>query len=163
MTRCYLETPELELETVFQLIASTRMRDIPILNPQLQVAAIGFRRWQPAASDEGDPSTVWAGVLLTPWFMNLLLLPASAHPLPVVAPGGQTIVHLPGGPMPFMAGHEAALGDYRLCSLFSPVQQFADQESARLTAEEILKQVFPPPLAADAPNLARRRLFGLSA
>jgi hypothetical protein len=41
-----------------------------------------------------------------------------------------------------MAGHEAALGDYRLCSLFSPVLQFVDQASACSTAEEVLKLLF---------------------
>jgi len=148
--------PGAQLESLFRHIADTRMQGIPILNPALQVEAIGFRQWQ------GPQGLLWVGVLLTPWFMNLLLLPAAADSLPAVPPGGEVVVPLPGDALPFMAGHEAALGDYRLCSLFSPVLQFADQDSARSTAEEILKLMFPPAQPA-APDLSRRRLFGLGA
>ena len=49
----------------FQRIAETQMRDVPILNPQLHVQAIDF---QPLADQ------TWLGVLLTPWFMNLIWL-----------------------------------------------------------------------------------------
>lgn len=146
--------PGAQLESLFRQIADTRMQGIPILNPALQVEAIGFQQWQ------GPQGLLWVGVLLTPWFMNLLLLPAAPDSLPPVAPAGEVVVPLPGDALPFMAGHEAALGDYRLCSLFSPVLQFADQDSARSTAEEVLKLLFPPAQPA-APDLSRRRLFGL--
>ena len=146
--------PGAQLESLFRQIADTRMQGIPILNPALQVEAIGFRQW------EGPQGLLWAGVLLTPWFMNLLLLPAAPDSLPPVPPGGEVVVALPGDALPFMAGHEAALGDYRLCSLFSPVVQFADQPSACSTAQEVLKLLFPPAQPA-TPDLSRRRLFGL--
>jgi [NiFe] hydrogenase assembly HybE family chaperone len=84
----------------------------------------------------------------------------SPDSLPPVPPGGEVVVPLPGDALPFMAGHEAALGDYRLCSLFSPVLQFADQASACNTAEEVLKLLFPA-AQPTAPDLSRRRLFGL--
>lgn len=148
------QTPGPGLEQLFRQIADTRMQGIPILNPALQVQAIGFRQW------DGPHGQLWVGVLLTPWFMNLLLLPAAADSLPPVPPGGEVVVQLPGDALPFMAGHEAALGDYRLCSLFSPVLQFVDQASACSTAEEVLKLLFPPAQPA-APDMSRRRLFGL--
>ena len=148
--------PGAQLESLFRQIEQTRMQGIPILNPALQVQAIGFRQW------DGPHGLLWVGVLLTPWFMNLLLLPAAADSLPPVAPGGEVVVALPGDALPFLAGHEDALGDYRLCSLFSPVMEFADQASACSTAEEVLKLLFPPAQPA-APNLSRRRLFGLRA
>jgi [NiFe] hydrogenase assembly HybE family chaperone len=148
--------PSLQLESLFRQIEQTRMQGIPILNPALQVRAIGFRQW------DGPHGLLWVGVLLTPWFMNLLLLPAATDSLPPVAPGGEVVVALPGDALPFLAGHEDALGDYRLCSLFSPVMEFADQASACATAEEVLKLLFPPAQPA-APDLSRRRLFGLRA
>ena len=146
--------PTAQLESLFRQIEQTRMQGIPILNPALQVQAIGFRQW------DGPHGLLWVGVLLTPWFMNLLLLPAAPDSLPPVPPGGEVVVPLPGDALPFLAGHEDALGDYRLCSLFSPVLQFADQASACSTAEEVLKLLFPPVQPA-APDLSRRRLFGL--
>lgn len=150
----FATTPAPQLEALFRDIAASRMQGIPILNPALQVEAIGFQPW------DGPQGRLWAGVLLTPWFMNLLLLPIDTDSLPPVPPGGEVVVALPGDALPFMAGHEDALGDYRLCSLFSPVLQFADQDSARATALEVLKLLFPPAQPA-APDLSRRRLFGL--
>lgn len=154
--------PEARLEAVFTQIAHTRMRDIPIINPALRVEAIGFRRWCPgAAASEVADGPLWLGVLLTPWFMNLMLLPAGDEALPPVPPGGETLLALPGGDLPFMAGQEDGIGAYRLCSLFSPVLQFTDQDSARATALEVLRLLFPAP-EAGAPDLSRRRLFGLA-
>lgn len=162
MNASHATHPGAQLETVFRHIALTRMQDIPLLNPALTVEAIGFRRWSVgAASEEVVDGPLWLGVLLTPWFMNLMLLPAVADALPAVPAGGACLLSLPGGNLPFMAGSEDGIGAYRLCSLFSPVQQFADQDSARATALEVLRLLFPAP-AADAPDLARRRLFGLS-
>ncbi|WP_059287489.1 [NiFe]-hydrogenase assembly chaperone HybE [Aquitalea magnusonii] len=65
----FATTPAPQLEALFRDIAASRMQGIPILNPALQVEAIGFQQWG------GPQGRLWAGVLLTPWFMNLLLLP----------------------------------------------------------------------------------------
>lgn len=145
----YPQTPALQLETCFRQIAATRMHGVELLNSRLTVEAIGFRRWQ----------DMWVGVLLTPWFMNLMLLPAEDNALPAVEPGAQVELAFPGGEIPFMAGSEAALGDYRWCSLVSPVDAFQDQQSARTVAEECLELLFPPIPAV--PDPSRRRLFGL--
>jgi [NiFe] hydrogenase assembly HybE family chaperone len=156
-------SPGARLEAAFRRVALTRMHDIPILNPALGVEAIGLRRWRPGSVEaETLDGPFWLGILLTPWFMNLLLLPAGAEALPAVPPGGEIILSLPGGDLPFMAGREDGIGEYRLCSLFSPVLQFADQDSARATALEVLRLLFPPP-APGTPDLSRRRLFGLTA
>ena len=162
MTSSSTDHPGTRLEAVFSHIAATRMNGVPLVNPALAVEAIGFRRWQLGAADaEVADGPLWLGILLTPWFMNLLLLPATADALPAVPPGGSVPVALPGGTLPFLAGSEDGIGAYRMCSLFSPLQQFADQASARATAVEMLRLLFPAP-SADAPDLSRRRLFGLS-
>lgn len=147
--QAYPQTPALLLETCFQQIAATRMHGVELLNSRLTVEAIGFRRWQ----------DLWVGVLLTPWFMNLMLLPAEENALPPVEPGGQVELAFPGGAIPFMAAREAQLGDYRWCSLVSPVDAFQDQLSARAVAAECLELLFPPLPAV--PDPSRRRLFGL--
>jgi Protein of unknown function (DUF3457). len=53
------------LETTFNEILDKRMRDLPVVNASLSVQAVGFNRF-------GED---WLGVLITPWFMNLMLLP----------------------------------------------------------------------------------------
>jgi [NiFe] hydrogenase assembly HybE family chaperone len=56
-----------DLVARYQAIYEERMRDLPIVNPKLAVEAVGFDQWE-----EKD-----LGILITPWFMNLVLLPDS--------------------------------------------------------------------------------------
>jgi len=140
------------LERVFVGIQHTRMQGLDeLLNPLLQVEAVGFRYWQG-----------WrVGVLITPWFMNLMILPDS-RPLPARGEGETAyVLELPEGAIAFLLGHERELGDYLMCSLFSPVKEFADQQTARLAAQEVLKLLFTDQPAEPVPDLSRRRFFGL--
>ena len=52
-------------------IQRERMADIPLLNPALEVQAVGFSVWE----------AYCLGVLITPWFMNLMLLPLAGDKL----------------------------------------------------------------------------------
>ena len=55
------------LEAEFTRIGEERMKDIGLYNPVLKVESVGFRRWEN-----------WlAGILVTPWFMNFIMLPTS--------------------------------------------------------------------------------------
>lgn len=140
------------LERVFVGIQHTRMQGLDeLLNPLLQVEAVGFRYWQG-----------WrVGVLITPWFMNLMILPDS-RPLPARGEGETAyVLELPEGAIAFLFSHERELGDYLMCSLFSPVKEFADQQTARLAAQEVLKLLFTDQPAEPVPDLSRRRFFGL--
>ena len=140
------------LERVFVGIQHTRMQGLDeLLNPLLQVEAVGFRYWQG-----------WrVGVLITPWFMNLMILPDS-RPLPARGEGETAyVLELPEGAIAFLFGHERELGDYLMCSLFSPVKEFADQQTARIAAQEVLKLLFTDQPAEPVPDLSRRRFFGL--
>ncbi len=53
------------LTETFRDIAEGRMRALPVMNPSLRVEAVGFQTWA------GRPT----GVLIAPWFVNLLLFP----------------------------------------------------------------------------------------
>ena len=121
------------LEALYSEIEATRMKDVPILNPALTVAAIGFAPWQ----------EFHLGVLLTPWFMNLMLLPQDAQGFSELKPGvgEKRQIQLPAGQVEFIVGHEQALGYSLSCSLFSPVFEFSDQEAAVETAQAALAQV----------------------
>jgi hypothetical protein len=56
---------DLALEAVFEAVRRTRMADLPFLNPQLRVEAVGFRDWQGAR----------VGALITPWSIVIVAMP----------------------------------------------------------------------------------------
>ncbi|MCZ7595046.1 MAG: [NiFe]-hydrogenase assembly chaperone HybE [Hyphomicrobium sp.] len=123
------------LEAAFAKIEAERMDGIPILNPRLKVEAVGTRDWN------GD----WLSVLITPWFINLMLLPGTDEWAAVWAdlPLGSRLAHtFPAGRFDFLVGEEEGIGRYQMCSLFSPVLEFEDQEAARIAAEAALEALF---------------------
>jgi [NiFe] hydrogenase assembly HybE family chaperone len=124
-------SPAPRLEAAYTRIWRTRMAGLPFLNDNLRVEAVGFRAW------EGQ----WLGALVTPWSMNLVLLPGEGEwtPLPQ---GGERFVALPAGRFRFVAGHDEELGEHHACSLFSPAQEFADHETARAVAAAALEALF---------------------
>ena len=148
------------------------MQGVPILNPALSVEAVGFRHW----------NEHWLGVLITPWFMNLWLMPRVSAKWPTITAGASRHHVFPAGVFEFLGGHETTLGDYQACSLFSPMFDFADHTAAHATAVAALDALFdvanrelgevhaPPQSAAAAPEHAlpaaravskRDFLFGL--
>lgn len=141
-----------DLEALFTHIGATRMAGIPILHPGLRVQAVGFER-------DGDAAV---GVLVTPWFMNLvrLALEPSASDLPV----GQTRERTVGNAcFSFIVGHEDGFGSYEACSLFSPMAEFVDHEAAVATARAVLDTLRRPPDEPSSPPPAMSRramLFG---
>ena len=160
------------LEQAFARIQRERMADVPVLHPALQVQAVGFAL---EPGEEAEPIIAW-GVLITPWFMNLIRLPLRSAEL--LAPGSDAVREMGGQPLDFIGAQEPWLGDgtlsrYELCSLFSPMFEFADQAAAVATAVEVLRLLRAPkpvPAAAvqPAPPMAavparRGFLFGRSA
>jgi [NiFe] hydrogenase assembly HybE family chaperone len=124
--------PAERLEAAFRSIHERRMQGLPLLNSALAVEAVGFGPWE----------SHWLGVLITPWFMNLMLIPREPEGWRGAA-AGDAVAHLfPAGSFEFIAGRDEALGDYQSCSLFSPMFEFADQDSARLTAVAALRALF---------------------
>ena len=131
------------------------MHDLPICNHKLQVEAVGF---QPTA--EGH----WAGAMITPWAINLLCLPAQLDGWPALAACSKHDWHFPSGDYEFTVAEEASIGNYHLCSLFSPALEFESHAAARLTALAAVHALFEPPLAAPAAAkpTSRRAFLGLS-
>lgn len=140
-----------ELEQHYRAVLSERMREMPFVNPALEVEAIGFRDFQ------GHQ----LGVLLTPWFMNLVLLPGSGD-WDDYAPGTACRWSLPEGSYDFNVCRDAELGVYMTAVLFRTVADFPDQETARGIAVEIMQRLFQP--GDNAPEegrrFTRRDLFG---
>lgn len=130
------------LEAAFRHVQATRLRGVPVLHPKLQVRALGFT----PLPDE--PGLAW-GVLLTPWFMNLVRLPLGDGAAPGLArPGAKAKRDIGRRAFEFIGAHEPGLGDFEACSLFSPMFEFTDQPAAVATAEAVLKQLREPVAAA---------------
>lgn len=142
-----LETRIHDLEARFRHIGQARMVGVPLLNPALRVQAVGFRR-----HDAG-----WLGVLITPWFINLILLPRNGDWAQL--PLGSTQDHaFPSGAYRFVVAEEAGIGRYQSCSLLSPVPEFAEQDSAAAFAVAALEalQNPEPDTPRDQPAMSRR-------
>jgi [NiFe] hydrogenase assembly HybE family chaperone len=116
----------------FAHIGHTRMAGLPVVNPALQVQAVGFERL-PA-----EPA-VALGVLITPWFMSLVRLPLDDGAQGRMAGVTQRQTRVVGPSCIDFIGHdEAELGRFESCSLFSPMQAFADQRCAVEVAQSVL-------------------------
>jgi [NiFe] hydrogenase assembly HybE family chaperone len=120
------------LEDRFRAILQRQMQDVPMLNPALSVEAIGLRPW----------SDHWLGMLVTPWFMNLVLLPRVLAKWQSIGQGESRHYVFPAGVFEFIGARDPVLGDYQACSLFSPMFEFANQQGARDTATAALEALF---------------------
>lgn len=188
-----LHTRSAELAASFATIAHTRMAGVPVLNAALRVEAVGFEVMRDdtllaecgdRTSESGGPClgrpdaavrapvevAAGLGILITPWFMNLVRLPLQRDDTVVAV--GRTRKHmLRGEPFEFIGAHEPAIGAFAACSLFSPMFEFTDQDHARATALAVLAELRDEARAAmpvatanaDAPPARRAFLFGRSA
>lgn len=127
--------PVAELEALFRRIHANQMAGMPVLNTALHVEALGFRL----------TAYGWLGILITPWFMNLILLPAANRPWATLAGGKQCNLTFPTGEYLFTADQDTELGEFLSCQLFSPMYHFPDQEIARIAAGAALDAMLTTP------------------
>jgi [NiFe] hydrogenase assembly HybE family chaperone len=135
----------------YQAIFEERFRDLPIINPALRVEAVGFRE---LAEHE-------FGVLISPWFINLVLLPGTER-WDHRPQGSVCTVELPGGKVDFTVSHDDVSGTMLSAAMFGTVTEFPDQEMAREVARETLRLLFSKEYAADDAKqgrMSRRQLF----
>ena len=125
-------SPATALQQRFQHIWRQQMQDVPIVNPALAVEALGFRPWREH----------WLGVLVTPWFMNLWLMPRVVDHWQEVGERESRHHVFPAGVFEFIGGRDAVIGPYQACSLFSPMFDFADAAGAHDTALASLDALF---------------------
>lgn len=148
----YASDPSRHLEAVFRDIERTRMGGLPILNTHLAVEATGFAAWQ------GH----WLGALITPWFLNLVLVPGAQGEWPSAAEGERIVWKLPAGECGFYGSFEPAIGEYHASSVHSPMTRFADQAAARVEALRSLDAWLAVPPQKEDPAIAAdggRRAF----
>lgn len=125
----------MRLEAVFTQIALTRMRDLPVSNPDLQVEALGFRPW-----NQGN-----LGILITPWCMNLVWIPDDQAVWSGIPSGVRQLLDLPSGEYEFLTAGEPAIGAWLASSLFSPMFGFDSMTRAREVATMVLAEVLALP------------------
>jgi [NiFe] hydrogenase assembly HybE family chaperone len=144
-----MPVPAINIEALvarYEKIRAERMQGLPIVNPVLQVEAVGFRE------HEGQH----LGVLITPWFMNLLLLP-TGDDWEEEAQGNTVDWEFPGGPVEFTVSVDEELGTFLSAILFRSMTDMPDQETARAIAEEIMKNLFVK--VRDDKGISRRALL----
>ncbi|MBL4762848.1 MAG: [NiFe]-hydrogenase assembly chaperone HybE [Gammaproteobacteria bacterium] len=126
-----LRQKEQQLETLFKRIHVERMADVPITNEDIKVTAVGFQQWENS----------YLGILVTPWFMNLMLLPGSTENWDDQQELSKKKYCFPSGRYTFLTGFEPDIGKYQTCSLFSPMYEFADNDAAVDTATFAIKEL----------------------
>lgn len=119
------------LLSAYRDIVQPRMRSLPMFNEALQVEAVDFQLHQDRP----------CGVIITPWFMNLVLLPAETDDWTALAPGESHKVTFPAGDYECTASIVEGLGTHLALPLFTTVKDFTDQETAVLIARDILQRL----------------------
>ncbi|HOV03207.1 MAG TPA: [NiFe]-hydrogenase assembly chaperone HybE [Hyphomicrobiales bacterium] len=122
----------------FRIIAEG-MRDLPLCNPAIAVEAVDFR----IHDGEG------VGVLITPWFMNVVLLPLDDQPFEMAAMGRKRLVEMPAGPREFLVGGDEVTGLFAAHSLHSPILDVSSHDAAVAVARSALDKLMTPPPEED--------------
>lgn len=150
------ENPTAFLEAHYRHVWQTRRPDFPTVNVALAVELVGFARY------EGD----WLGVVITPWFLNLVLISGGGQLWGDIPAGERRYLNLPCGTMPFIADDDPEIGSYQYCPLIASVDQLPNMATARLVAADAMATVFgapqsreekpPSPVAEEKPEVSRR-------
>lgn len=121
--------------------AAVRMEGLHFVNPHLRVEPVRFAAW----------NGHWLGVLVTPWFMNLVLAPRDPAAWTSLRLGGKRHFTFPAGDYEFIGARDPACGEFAMCSLFSPMLEFASHAQAVEVATHALAALFDPRNASDDP------------
>lgn len=133
------------LVSLYRRIGEETMHELPVFNERLAVEAVGFREW------DGH----LLGVIVAPWFMNLVIIPGDATAAAQAEHASRSEWEFPAGRYEF---HAADLEDAPLhltMPLFSAVTDFPDQATAHSVAEAVLEGLFSEE-AARKPERTRR-------
>ncbi len=131
------ENPSKRLEAGFKYIYRNRMNGLPFLHPKVKVHAIGFKKW----------THFWFGVIVTPWAINLILCEGEEGFWKSVPEGKKLHYQFPAGLYDFISVKDKILGEYKMCSLLSPLEEIKDDKMAIEVAfaalDEIMKDEAP--------------------
>ena len=127
----------------FTEVWHSTMRDVPLVNKALRVEAVGFQKY----------NGMVMGVLVSPWFMNLVLLP-DEDDWSGLTTGAKEVVAFPSGEYEFIHNTREMTGGYKACSLFSPMGDFTSHKDATDVARAVMEAIFDPEHRADTDRAA---------
>jgi [NiFe] hydrogenase assembly HybE family chaperone len=136
-----LPDPSPRLNAAYRAIAR-RMDGLNFVNPAIEVEAVGFAPWE----------AHWLGVMVTPWCINLMLLPREPDGWTSLPQGKTLRYRFPAGDYDFISSRDDAVGEYQMCSLISPVLEIPDHATARQVAE-LARTALLDPANAPVPDV----------
>ena len=145
-----LPDPSPRLNAAYRAIAR-RMDGLDFVNPAIDVEAVAFAPWE----------SHWLGVMVTPWCMNLMLLPRDASGWTSLPQGKKLRYVFPAGEFEFISSRDDAVGEYQMCSLISPVLELPDHATACQVAELARAALLDPANAPvpEAPKAVKTPTF----
>ena len=152
MLRNFMTDPSQTIEQVFNCTHQQQMQDLPFINPAVQVAAIDFALY------EQD----WLGILLTPWMLNIMLLPGPEREwteFKTSAVGEKINLNFSNGEYTFMLNQHPQLGQFLSCSLLSPVNDIRDQAAGVRLAKDARRLLTAIPSIEPAQPYSSHRAF----
>ena len=145
LLRSFSENPAAFFVNGFTAVLREKMQGLPILAPHLTVQALPFVR----------VGSHWLGVVATPWSVVAVCACGNRSQWTSHSAGAEYPVDLPGGRFTFLATADDVLGGALLCSLKSPVRDFADDTAAAAFARTCLT-LMTTPVKAETVNGSRR-------
>lgn len=133
-----------DIEAIFRRIHREQMAGLPLLNDRLTVATHGFQVYRGRV----------IGVLVTPWLMNLVMLPGTGDDWDGLALGHKQPHAFPSGSYKFMVNEIDGLGRCQTHSLFSPMREFSGQAHALAAAEAFLRDLMTPSAGSESESEA---------
>ena len=116
------------LEQTFTQIHQQQMFGLPLLNNLLRVQALGFHEFEGRIT----------GIIITPWMMNLLILPADDDDWGALELGKKQSHRFPSRTFQFMVNEFEGIGKCQTYSLYSPMSEFTNQDHALAAAQSFL-------------------------
>ncbi len=136
---------------IFERIHRERMAGLPLLNERLQVEVLGFQVYEGRV----------LGILITPWLMNLVLLPGEQDHWEDLTMGHKEPHVFPAGTYKFMVNEIEEIGACQTHSLYSPMREFQSQAHVRAAAEAILRDLMTTTVSpASGPDANDAELLG---
>ena len=123
-----LATTERTIAETFERIWREQMQGIPLLNPMLRVETLGFQEWQGRV----------IGIVITPWLMNLVMLPNEEDDWEGMELGDKQPHTFPSRSYKFMVNEIDGIGTCQTHSLYSPMHEFVNQDHAIAAAQSFL-------------------------
>ncbi|KAA3649224.1 MAG: [NiFe]-hydrogenase assembly, chaperone, HybE [Proteobacteria bacterium] len=151
-------SPQDAVQAHFDTVWRTAMQGLPFVNDALQVRALRFERI------DGD----WLGGLVTPWCVQLMLLPGGGTLWADVSAGTRSAVALPVGMLPFIAdSSDGTLQAFQYFPLVNSVSGLPDMASAEAVVLDALCTALTEPEPPESPPKAavdrgRREFMRLS-